>query len=203
STTVSGVISDCGPTGFECSAGSGTTGGGLTKIGSGTLTLTGASTYTGDTNVNEGVLNVTGSLVSAVTVNSGGMLTGIGTIGGLDVGSGGGASPRQFFWPLPGRGGGRVEEGASFQVKANGAGQSDKITATGAATIAGGTVQVLAQSGTYLRQTRYTILTASGGVSGKFTNATSNLAFLSPVLSYDPNDVFLTLIRNDITFASL
>jgi len=64
-------------------------------------------------------------------------------------------------------------------------------------------VQVLAQSGTYLRQTRYTILTASGGVTGTFTGATSNLAFLTPLLSYDPNDVFLTLVRNDITFASL
>src|SRR5262249_55724637 len=52
-------------------------------------------------------------------------------------------------------------------------------------------------------QTRYTILTASGGVDGQVTDVTSNLAFLTPLLSYDPNNVFLTLIRNDITFASV
>jgi fibronectin-binding autotransporter adhesin len=46
-------------------------------------------------------------------------------------------------------------------------------------------------------------LTASGGVDGQFTDVTSNLAFLTPLLSYDPNNVFLTLIRNDITFASV
>src|SRR6516164_1241178 len=67
--------------------------GGLDKIGSGTLILTSASTYTGDTNVNEGVLTVTGSLVSAVSVNEGGTLTGTGTIGGLSVGSGGIVAP--------------------------------------------------------------------------------------------------------------
>src|SRR5215468_9091343 len=203
STTVSGVISDCGPTGFECSAGSDATGGGLTKIGSGTLTLTGASTYTGDTNVNEGVLNVTGSLVSAVTVNSGGMLTGTGTIGGLSVGSGGIVAPGNSIGTLRVAGDVSFDDGAIYRVKANAAGKSAMISATGAASIDGGTVQVLAQSGTYARQTRYTILTASGGVDGQFTDVTSNLAFLTPLLSYDPSDVFLTLVRNDIIFASV
>src|SRR5262249_36283421 len=92
-------------------------------------------------------------------------------------------------------------EGSIYRVKANAAGKSAMISATGAASIDGGTVQVLAQSGTYARQTRYTILTASGGVDGQFTDVTSNLAFLTPLLSYDPNNVFLTLIRTDITFA--
>jgi outer membrane autotransporter protein len=177
--------------------------GGLDKIGSGTLMLTGASTYTGTTNVSEGVLNVNGSLVSTVCVCAGGMLTGTGTIGGLSVGGGGTVAPGNSIGTLNVRGNVSFDVDGIYQVKANAAGQSDKISATGTATIAGGTVQVLAQNGTYARQTRYTILTATAGVTGKFEGVTSNLAFLTALLSYDPKNIFLTLVRNDLTFASV
>jgi autotransporter-associated beta strand protein len=53
STTVSGVISDGGL--------SGGVGGTLTKVGAGTLTLSGINTYTGATTVNAGTLVVDGS----------------------------------------------------------------------------------------------------------------------------------------------
>ena len=60
-------------------------GGGLTKDGSGTLALSGASTYTGTTTVNNGTLRVNspGSLAAGSTVTvSGGTLGGTGTING-------------------------------------------------------------------------------------------------------------------------
>jgi autotransporter-associated beta strand protein len=57
------------------------TGAGLTKIGSGTLTLSGASRHTGMTTVSDGTLLLTGSLSGSVTIN-GGTFAGTGTVGG-------------------------------------------------------------------------------------------------------------------------
>ena len=71
--TFSGVIQDGGQNRG--------TGGSLTKIGTGTLDLTGANTYTGDTNINRGVLKVDGSITSNTVVN-GGTLAGMGTVNG-------------------------------------------------------------------------------------------------------------------------
>lgn len=53
----------------------------LTKVGTGTLTLSETNTYTGATTVNAGTLYLSGSIVSNVTVASGGAIGGSGTIG--------------------------------------------------------------------------------------------------------------------------
>jgi len=58
--------------------------GALTKSTTNTVTLSGNNTYTGDTVVNAGELKVNGSIASSeVTVNSGAILSGSGTVGGI------------------------------------------------------------------------------------------------------------------------
>ena len=192
--------------GFSATIGSVLQGsGGLVKTDLGKLILSGNNTYTGVTNVNGGILDVNGSLVSTVTVNNGGTLKGNGTIGGLNVASAGTVAPGNSIGTLNVSGNVAFAAGSTYQVEINTAGQSDKIIATGKATLSGGTVQVIAANGLYSPSTRYTILTANGGVSGTFAQltTTSNLAFLTPTLSYDADDVFLRLAPQTATFPSV
>jgi fibronectin-binding autotransporter adhesin len=64
---------------------------------------------------------------------------------------------------------------------------------------------VRADPGSYVAGTTYTILTASGGVSGAFAGFTGAVPsiFLTPTLSYDADDVFLSLVQNGTSFASV
>ena len=142
---------------------------------------------------------VNGSITGAVTL-SGGTLGGSGTVGAMTVASGGTVAPGNSIGTLKVSGNISFASGSTYQVEVNAAGEGDKIVASGSATIMGGTVQVLAASGNYAASTSYTILTATGGVTGTFSSVTSNLAFLTPSLSYDSRNVTLTMTRNETSF---
>ncbi len=173
------------------------------QSGSGTMNLTGNSGgFAGITIVEAGTLAVNGSLGGALEMLAGGRLQGSGTVGNSIIR--GTIAPGNSIGTLNVTGNISFTAGSIYEVEADAAGQADRINATGGATLDGGTVQVLAEAGNYAPRTSYTILTADGSISGTFTGGvTSNLAFLDPSLSYDANNVYLRLTRNDISFAGI
>jgi autotransporter-associated beta strand protein len=187
---VSGVITDGGP--------GGGTGASLTKIGAGTLILTTTNTYTGQTTIaaNGGGLQVDGSIgASSLTlVNSGGVLSGQGTVGNTQIAAGGMLAPGDAVGTsLSIAGNLAFQSGALYLARANPAAASSAAV-TGTATLNGATVTAVFVPGSYVSK-QYTILTATGGVSGTFAGVTnfSLPANAQDSLSYDANHVYLNL----------
>lgn len=175
----------------------------------GTTILTGDSTYTNATTISGGILRVNGSLGNTtVTVSSGGTLGGTGSIAGpVTVAGGGLVAPGNSIGTLTL--GGKFSQGAgsTYQVELNAAGQSDRLAVGGTATIgSGSTVQVIRQGAApYVLGTRYTILSAAGGVNGSYSALVGDapLPFIGLGLSYDPNDVFIDVVRSSLRFADV
>ncbi|HGM7074812.1 TPA: S8 family serine peptidase, partial [Serratia marcescens] len=186
--------------------------GGLTKQGIGTLVLTGTNTYSGPTLVNQGRLAVNGSVTSAVSVQSGGIVGGSGTVGSLTARQGGTVAPGNSIGTLNVAGNVSFEPGSRYAVEVGPNGQSDRIQSSGSATIGGGEVAVtLENSPNLLTQSevrsllgqQYTILSAQQGVSGQFDTVAPNYLFLGTGLSYQPTGVTLSVGRNGTSFASV
>jgi autotransporter-associated beta strand protein len=177
SATVSGAISGAG--------------GSLAKLGTGTLTLSGANTYTGITFVQGGSLIVNGSVagVSALA----GVFGGTGTAGSVNVGNIGTFAP------------GSGVAGSTMTVSDLGFGASttylvhldpssaSHVNVTSGANLQG-TVNAQFAPGTYVAR-NYTILTTGSALTGTFGALTTNglPAGFTASLAYTSNNVLLNL----------
>jgi autotransporter-associated beta strand protein len=94
----------------------------------------------------------------------------------------------------------------TFQPSVSPSGQAGRLNVVGAAGTAALAGSVLAQvqpGGIFAPRTTYTILQASGGLTGAFSTVASSSPFLLPSLSYDANNVYLTLQIGGFASAAL
>lgn len=170
STTFDGVIRD----GMSQTIGTGIGQAILTKEGTGTLTLTGASTYTGPTRVTDGKLLIQGdnSLATGAVTVSGGTLSGNGTVGGaVTVGAGGFLAPGETIGTLTTAS--ATLEGALL-TEYNGAGavQLDKLQVNGDLTLGAASQLVLQPLGAFPATGSHVIATYTGTLTGTFATIT-------------------------------
>jgi len=178
--------------------------GGLTKQGSGTVIFSGASTYTGPTQINAGTLVINGSTTSPTTVAAGATLKGTGTI----------ASSLNVFGTLrPGNSVGTINvagpvtfnAGMTFAVELDPAQASLlNVTAGGVTINPGATLSILPNPGNYTVGSTYTIIQTAGGVvTGTFSTVTNSLPLLVFTELYTPNMVQLRLDKVGSAFSTL
>jgi outer membrane autotransporter protein len=180
---------------------------GFVKTGPGSLILTADSSgLTGPILIADGALEIDGKLNGPVDIGREVVLAGVGQLGSTTLYPTAVVSPGNDGSPigtLTINGNLNFGQDTIYRVHADPASSaSDHIHVTGVAYL-DGTVAHVGPDGNYAPRMTYNILTADGGIQGRFTGASSAYAFLTPTLSYDTNNAFMTLARNDVPIGSV
>lgn len=177
----------------------------ITKTGSGTLTLTGASTHTGNTLVNQGKLVLNGSAsASALVVNSTGTLGGTGSAKSLTSAVGSTVAPGNGIGTFTVTGDAALDGLVQVEVSATGTGTSDRLVVGGELDLTGAQLVILPDS-LPLDDSAY-ILASYGSLTGTFTTATLPKGYTVDYHYHNgtsPNNIALVPIPEPTTLALL
>jgi len=131
-------------------------------------------------------------------VQSGASLGGNGTVGATTVLSGGIIAPGNSIGTLHINGAYAANAGSIYNVELDPtSGASDLILVNGAATVSSGAkLNITANpAGTFPIGAHYTILTASGGVTGRYDDPVPFSQYLALQESQDANNIYLTMVQ--------
>lgn len=171
----------------------------IDQIAGTTILTANSGAFTGSTRVTGGQLIVNGSLAGSNVTVSGGVLGGTGTLGDVGIHPGGTVAPGFASIGTLTAGNFGQAPGSVYQVELASNGTGDRINVTGLGQlIDGAALQVVrADGGPYVLGTRYTVLTANGGISGTYvlTGDTQITAFVGFVAAYDPNNVYIDVLQ--------
>ncbi len=168
------------------------------EVSQGAWTLTGQGDFSDGGAVRNGATLINqGGVAGDLTVDSGGVYAGGGSVGNLLVNGTLLTDTRLGTATVVGDL--TMGSGSTLAYGVNVDGSSAPIQVGGVASLNGATLAVNPGSGTWPWQSRYTVLQAAS-IDGTFGSVTSDYAFLTPTLAYTPTEVDLTYTRNDIAF---
>lgn len=173
------------------------------SVGSGTLVLGAANTYTGPTTLSGGTLELDGSVISTITTAANATLSGIGTAanvlnnGMLAPGNAStvlGALSSNYTLNVANLSEG---SGATLYIDADGSGHSTLVSATGTAGLDG--MLYLQFSGSPAPGTTYTFMNANT-FNGSFAGYETNMPSVFGEIVFLPKSMQFTVIANDLIF---
>jgi fibronectin-binding autotransporter adhesin len=183
--------------------------GGLTKLGTGTLTLSAANTYVGLTTVNAGSLLVSGSVAGDANVAANGTLAGTGTIGG-QVAVNGTIAPgtSAATGKLTVLSNATINASGTNAMKLNKASATNDVLSVAGTLTYGGTLSLTNLSGTLAAGDSYKLFSAGtyGGTFARLSPATpaTGLIWNTNTLATDGTLRIATAVnttRTNITFS--
>ena len=172
----------------------------LTKIGAGTLTLTGdSSAFTGTTELNNGSLVINNALGGDLNTSAATVLRGNGVVRGHTTINGFIQPGSSSVGTLTVNGDYLQNSGSTYNMELIDATHHNFILVAGNATINDSTQVNLLNADILPVNTTFSILHANGGLSGQYSALLAeNRPFLNLSLTYGANDVFLSISRNSL-----